>query len=149
MEKATNQHACIPHFGKAGTRYCYWDWPCCWGKSTGCHHWRCWASNCKRRQGLAPCHRGQQRFLHWTLAIERSILIMPTRKEIGIWGSVTANIGWYVVSILHDQPSCNINITWPLESRYGSSECKLFLVGFRPELLFSILVSILHDWHFM
>jgi len=24
---------------------------------------------------------------------------------------VTANIGWYVVSILHDQPSCNIDIT--------------------------------------
>ena len=31
-------------------------------------------------------------------------------------GSVTANIGWYVVSILHDQPSCNIDITWPVES---------------------------------
>jgi len=26
-------------------------------------------------------------------------------------GSVTANIGWYVVPILHDQPSCNIDIT--------------------------------------
>jgi len=25
--------------------------------------------------------------------------------------SVTANIGWYVVSILHDQPSRNIDIT--------------------------------------
>jgi len=24
---------------------------------------------------------------------------------------VTANIGWYVVPILHDQPSCNIDIT--------------------------------------
>ncbi len=31
-------------------------------------------------------------------------------------GSVTANIGWYVVPILHDQPSCNIDITWPVES---------------------------------
>ena len=31
--------------------------------------------------------------------------------------SVTANIGWYVVSIFHDQPSCNIDITWPVESR--------------------------------
>ena len=30
--------------------------------------------------------------------------------------SVTANIGWYVVSILHDQPSCNVDITWPVES---------------------------------
>jgi len=30
--------------------------------------------------------------------------------------SVTANIGWYVVSILHDQPSCNVDITWPIES---------------------------------
>ena len=30
--------------------------------------------------------------------------------------SVRANIGWYVVSILHDQPSCNIDITWPVES---------------------------------
>jgi len=26
--------------------------------------------------------------------------------------SVTANIGWYVVLILHDQPSCNVDITW-------------------------------------
>jgi hypothetical protein len=26
-------------------------------------------------------------------------------------GSVTANIGWYVVPILHDQPSYNIDIT--------------------------------------
>ena len=61
--------------------------------------------------------------------------------------TVTANIGWYVVvSILHDQPSCNIDITWPVESR---SNVQLFLVGFRPESLFSILVSILHDWHFM
>ncbi len=33
-----------------------------------------------------------------------------------VQGSVTANIGWYVVSILHHQPSCNINITWPVES---------------------------------
>jgi len=32
-------------------------------------------------------------------------------------GSVTANIGWYVVSILHDQPSCNVDITWPVESK--------------------------------
>jgi hypothetical protein len=27
--------------------------------------------------------------------------------------SVTANISWYVVLILHDWPSCNIDITWP------------------------------------
>jgi hypothetical protein len=27
--------------------------------------------------------------------------------------SVTANIGWYVISILHDRPPCNIDITWP------------------------------------
>ena len=41
-----------------------------------------------------------------------------TKKAIPelVRGSVTANIGWYVVSILHDQPSCNINITWPVES---------------------------------
>ena len=32
-------------------------------------------------------------------------------------GPVTANIGWYVVSILNDWPPCNIDITWPLESR--------------------------------
>ena len=38
------------------------------------------------------------------------------RWKICIWGSVTANIGWYVVPILHDQPSCNIDITWPVES---------------------------------
>jgi len=30
-----------------------------------------------------------------------------------------------------------------------ANNVQLFLVGFRPELLFSILVSILHDWHFM
>ena len=28
-------------------------------------------------------------------------------------GSVTANIGWYVGSILHDWPSCSFDITWP------------------------------------
>ena len=41
-----------------------------------------------------------------------------TRKAIPelVRGSVTANIGWYVVPILHDQPSCNIDITWPVES---------------------------------
>ena len=27
--------------------------------------------------------------------------------------SVTANIGWYVILILHDRPPCNIDITWP------------------------------------
>ena len=26
--------------------------------------------------------------------------------------SVTANIGWYVVSILHDRQSCSFDITW-------------------------------------
>jgi len=32
-------------------------------------------------------------------------------------GSVTSYIGWYVVSILHDQPACNINLKWPVELR--------------------------------
>ena len=67
-------------------------------------------------------------------------------------GSVTANIGRYVVSILqlHDQPSCNIDITWPVESRLWVDRMySLLLVDFCPELLFSILVSILNDWHFM
>jgi hypothetical protein len=39
------------------------------------------------------------------------------KNEHKVRRSVTANIGWYVVSILHDQPSCNIDITWPVESR--------------------------------
>ena len=38
-------------------------------------------------------------------------------REVVGRGSVTINIGWYVVSTLHDQPSCNIDITWPVESR--------------------------------
>ena len=29
------------------------------------------------------------------------------------WGSVTANIGWYIVLILHDWSSCSFDITWP------------------------------------
>ena len=68
----------------------HWDWPCCWKQSAGCHHCRCWAYNCKRRQGSAPCHWGRQRFLHCTLAIERSILIMSTRG-----GSINCEGHWH------------------------------------------------------
>jgi len=41
-------------------------------------------------------------------------VIQKAHANIDRWkvgGSVTANIGWYVVPILHDQPSCNIDIT--------------------------------------
>jgi len=58
--------------------------------------------------------------------------------------SVTANIGWYVVSIIHDQPSCNVDITWPVKSIMGQ-----ICFDFRSDLCFSIFVSILHDWRFM
>ncbi len=44
--------------------------------------------------------------------------ILPTHLEYWqntdtekMTGTVTANIGWYVVPILHDQPSYNIDIT--------------------------------------
>ena len=63
-------------------------------------------------------------------------------------GSVTANIGWYVISILHDWPPCNIDITWPSNRDYGSN-VQLFWGGFRSGFFASILVSILHDWNFM
>ena len=37
-----------------------------------------------------------------------------TKKAIPelVRGSVTANIGWYVVSILDDRQSCSFDITW-------------------------------------
>jgi len=60
-------------------------------------------------------------------------------------GSVTANIGWYVISILHDQSSCNIDITWPVESTLW---VKFVLMSIQI-CVFFIFVSILHDWHFM
>ena len=45
--------------------------------------------------------------------------------------SVTANIGWYVVvSILHDQPSCNIDITFPVELRLWVDQMYSFFCGF-------------------
>jgi hypothetical protein len=37
--------------------------------------------------------------------------VRPKSEIFG--GAVTANIGWYVISILHDRPPCNIDITWP------------------------------------
>jgi hypothetical protein len=46
-----------------------------------------------------------------TLSILKSILDLEL-ESLNIIRSVTANIGWYVVSILHDRPSWNINITW-------------------------------------
>ncbi len=36
-----------------------------------------------------------------------------SRFRCWITRSVTTNIGWYVISILHDRPPCNIDITWP------------------------------------
>ncbi len=44
--------------------------------------------------------------------------------------SVTANIGWCVVSILHDWPSCNIDFTWPVEWRLWVDRMTAFLGGF-------------------
>jgi hypothetical protein len=41
---------------------------------------------------------------------------------------ITANIGRYVVSILHDRPLCSFDITWPKDRDYGSN-VQLFLVG--------------------
>ncbi len=38
-----------------------------------------------------------------------SVLCYPILDSMAfLGGSVTANMGWYVISILHDQPSCNI-----------------------------------------
>jgi len=49
-------------------------------------------------------------------------------------GPVTANIGWYIVSILHDWPSCNIDITWPVESRLWVDRMASFFGGFLSSL---------------
>jgi len=49
--------------------------------------------------------------------------------HVNVRGSVTANIGWYVVSILHDWPSCNIDITWPVESRLWVDRMYSFFGG--------------------
>jgi len=70
------------------------------------------------------------------------------RHGLSDGGSVTANIGWYGVSILHDQPSCNIDITWPVESTLWVNMGQICF-DFRSDLCFSIFVSILHDWRFM
>ena len=71
------------------------------------------------------CHSAVHR-LHteWKLAMEYNtmerLLECGEVMKFGRWASrqrfgrsVTANIGWYVISILHDRPPCNIDITWP------------------------------------
>ena len=57
-------------------------------------------------------------------------------------GSVTANIGWYVVLILHDWPSCNIDITWPVELRLWVDRLYSFNRGFPFRIVVFHLVSI-------
>jgi hypothetical protein len=37
---------------------------------------------------------------------------LANKKMLQNTGPVTANIGWYLVSILHDRQSCSFNITW-------------------------------------
>ena len=44
-----------------------------------------------------------------SLSLSGQLFLHTCRGIVG--RSVTANIGWYVVPILHDQPSCNIDIT--------------------------------------
>jgi hypothetical protein len=46
-------------------------------------------------------------------SMKKSMMLSGERRKRTIFGSVTANIGWYVISILHDRPPCNIDITWP------------------------------------
>ena len=83
---------------------------------------------------LFLCRRG-------TLLCQRGTLL--------VGGSVTANIGWYVVPILHDQPSCNIDITWPVKStlwvvRWFPFRIVVFHFRDITWLAFHV-ISILHD----
>ncbi len=75
-----------------------------------------------------------------------SVLCNPILDSMAfLGGSVTANMGWYVISILHDQPSCNIE--YYMDGRIDIMGQICF--GVRSDLCIFIFVSILHDWRFM
>ena len=53
---------------------------------------------------------------HFSFLYSESLSMVNSAKMIPPKNAgrfVTANIGWYVVSILHDRLSCSFDITWP------------------------------------
>jgi hypothetical protein len=88
-----------------------------------------WSDTACRRRHVATCRRHFQlrsmcHPFEIILAILANLLasLRPMYNRIHSWQygnrfflpagrSVTANIGWYVISILHDRPPCNIDIT--------------------------------------